>query len=405
MKKYLANILLSLILLIPFLPQFGEIDRVTSQWVFLNIFSLLSLIYLSIENVRFDSKGLIRNQIHLYSIFILFGFLSFFKSLNIIESLVEIFRFLSILSALIISITLFNRIDNKKGFLFGIIFLSLFLEVTGVFFQVINNIYPSGFTGNKNIQSVSLIFKSAFLLPFLLSNKIIYNAISSLTLLFVFFAIYSIGAKAGLVEIVFFCVLFPIIFFFKKSDKNKFVLTVKSFLPLLIFAISSLVYSINNSSLVNNINGTLNYTSEPGSVNRLRYYSRALQSISDNPLLGVGLGNWKIVATKLDSESMKNYIVQYYTHNDFLQYTAEVGLIGGLFFILFYAFLLVGFLKNLLKTKRSKLFINYLILFLTLSIFIIDSNLNFPSTRVFMQINFLLILLFNEYSFSLKDEK
>ena len=61
---------------------------------------------------------------------------------------------------------------------------------------------------------------------------------------------------------------------------------------------------------------------------RLRFYKAALNSILDNPVFGIGLGNWKIHATEYDKPFMIDYTVPYHVHNDFLEMIAEIGIIG-----------------------------------------------------------------------------
>ena len=85
------------------------------------------------------------------------------------------------------------------------------------------------------------------------------------------------------------------------------------------------------------------------SVNeRLNFYTTAIQSIGDNPLLGIGIGNWKIKSIDLSKEIIISYRVPYFVHNDFLQYLAEIGIIGGLCFM-FYIFypIFISFLRSL----------------------------------------------------------
>ena len=91
------------------------------------------------------------------------------------------------------------------------------------------------------------------------------------------------------------------------------------------------------------------------SVNeRLNFYTTALESIGDNPLLGIGVGNWKIKSIDLSKEIIVSYRVPYFVHNDFLQILAEIGVIGGLCFI-FYIFypIFISFLRSL-KSRNLK---------------------------------------------------
>ena len=120
-----------------------------------------------------------------------------------------------------------------------------------------------------------------------------------------------------------------------------------------------------------------------GSVNqRLRYYEDVLTHISQNPLLGVGIGNWKLSSIDYDKDDITGYIVPYHAHSDFIQLGAELGFIGfllylGIFlFAAYYAFIL------LFRTKLDKDDQWFVFLLITaLGVYFIDANLNFPIAR------------------------
>ena len=48
--------------------------------------------------------------------------------------------------------------------------------------------------------------------------------------------------------------------------------------------------------------------------------------MTSNPILGVGLGNWKIKSIDYDSKDIKGYVVPYHAHSDFIQLGAELGI-------------------------------------------------------------------------------
>ena len=109
---------------------------------------------------------------------------------------------------------------------------------------------------------------------------------------------------------------------------------------LIILSLSISIFSynlINEKNAYNYIGERFSNVTNPiadGSVKeRLNFYTTSVQSIIDNPILGIGLGNWKIKSIDLSKDIIRSYRVPYFVHNDFLQTAAEIGIIGGLCFV------------------------------------------------------------------------
>ena len=138
------------------------------------------------------------------------------------------------------------------------------------------------------------------------------------------------------------------------------------------------------------VENTINYENDQGNIDRLRYYKETIEGFLESPIIGNGIGNWKILSVKYDAPYMNNYIVQYHAHNDFLQFLAETGLIGFIFYLYFFIQLTFLLLNKVINDSGS--FPYALCLLLSLFVYVIDANLNFPAARVVMQVN--LISLF-----------
>ena len=83
---------------------------------------------------------------------------------------------------------------------------------------------------------------------------------------------------------------------------------------------------------------TISFSTQDGSVNqRLRYYEDVLTHIMNNPILGVGIGNWKLTSIDYDKKDISGYIVPYHAHSDFIQLGAELVFIG--FFLYLFVFI------------------------------------------------------------------
>ena len=67
--------------------------------------------------------------------------------------------------------------------------------------------------------------------------------------------------------------------------------------------------SSNKSNVVLDRISFINLNNNDESINqRLRYYSAALKSIRMNPILGVGVGNWKFISIKYDSKKCQSIL-------------------------------------------------------------------------------------------------
>ena len=145
-------------------------------------------------------------------------------------------------------------------------------------------------------------------------------------------------------------IVMSFVFFKQKTfiGKKDFIII---FLSLVIgILLNSFVFQENKSLNVVQRSTNLDTSS---TQQRIRFYKAALNSILENPIIGVGLGNWKIHATEYDKPFMKDYTVPYHVHNDFLEIFAEIGIIG---FILYYGIFLWIFilLFKKIKTKNHK---------------------------------------------------
>ena len=96
------------------------------------------------------------------------------------------------------------------------------------------------------------------------------------------------------------------------------------------------------------------------------------------PLFGIGIGNWKIKSIEYAGADVSGYTVPYHTHNDFLQISAEIGVIGGIIYLMIY---LIPIYQVLIKLKNRVLDNLNLVYLLIISSIFIDSMLNFPIAR------------------------
>jgi tetratricopeptide (TPR) repeat protein len=118
---------------------------------------------------------------------------------------------------------------------------------------------------------------------------------------------------------------------------------------------------------------------------RLRLWKAGLDYISKHPLIGDGYGNWKLASIPYEKEYTNDLFVPYHAHNDFIEATADLGIIGGLaylgLFVLAFLFTLRIWLRE--DAKEFRLFAT--ISFMALTCYFVDAFLNFPTERTSMQ--------------------
>ena len=123
-------------------------------------------------------------------------------------------------------------------------------------------------------------------------------------------------------------------------------------------------------------------TTDDSITARVRYYTDVVDQMISNPIIGVGLGNWKLKSIDYDKYDINGYVVPYHAHSDFIQLGAELGIFGFLAYLsIFFLTVYFGF-KLFLNSKEDlekKIFIFLLVV--ALGVYSVDSSLNFPIAR------------------------
>jgi O-antigen ligase/Tfp pilus assembly protein PilF len=127
-----------------------------------------------------------------------------------------------------------------------------------------------------------------------------------------------------------------------------------------------------------------------GSVGeRFELWKKSIQVFKENPILGKGLGSWKIEVLKYGHQGLEtenNITFHQRPHNDFIWIAAEQGIIG-LFAYLSIVFLMLFLLiKLILKSENAKEKLFYFLAFYAYVGYLIYACLSFPKERIEHQI-------------------
>ena len=347
--------------------------------------------------------------------FFLISVLSVTVAINKAESLMRLTDLYAILSSLLI-IAFFSskKLLNHKTVLL-IVLISLLLETLGSFYQLyqvfdmygvfigenrvdVKSIYP-----NKNITS--FVFTTKILISLTLLNTIsnrLFKVLVLATITSSLYIIFALSSRAVFLILVALIVFYPMLLVFKKLIMKKSISEdlpkVKYFFIALIISFGFYKITIDNNTVQNweiKLNERVVSVLDPGDEsvsNRVRFTLQALDQISQTPLLGIGIGNWRIKSIGYDKEDMYSYVVPYSAHNDFLEIFAETGIFGFISFILFFYFLLRRILIGAFEWIKNKEGIQYIYLLFAFLVVLGDFTANFPLDRPSSIITFLLLI-------------
>lgn len=406
-------------LLLHFVPNFGGVDVIGSQWLALSLLNLLVLVFILVKKDHYLSAigHVITATISIvYFALVCWAAASYFYAVNPTEVLVNFARLFN--TAIVffnVSVLLWKREDNFIIASYFLVFILLFesLSTLKVFFAGLytidfNELIYSlkGNTGNKNIMAASLAIKLPFVFYVIFHTQKAFKSIASVTLLLSVFCIAIINARATYVSVgacILLVFLFSLFMYYMKSERDRnYLFNLGYILIPIIIAFLFAQFIVSEALSVDQENGggygtvsdriaTIDISNESSS-GRIGFWLNALDYVSRNPIFGCGLGNWKLVSIPYVKETTNELIVPYHAHNDFLEMTADLGIPGGILFVALFVILLIYFLRHWTSSATIKLKLMVVFSLLALVPYFVDAFLNFPAERPATQILFSFIM-------------
>lgn len=413
MTKIFVRFYILLNLFIWILPNFNSVDIIGSQWLYLSFLNLLGISFVYKSRKVEDFRHLIKSPIIIcFGLLFLWAMLSFLYASNGTEVLIESARLFSLMILLINFSYCLVYEEEKVKFISNILVACLFIEVFFVLIPTYNindtlvglsrGQINKGIAANINITAFSILLKIPFAILILRRLKTkFFKIILFFLLTSSFYTIFILGTRAALLGSIlilvvssFFSLLMPK---FKKFLINTILLIFSFLAPFLFNHLTQKNYN-NNNGVVDRLGSLVEYSADSSVNERISYYKLSIETLINSPFIGMGYGNWKIESIPYVLKDKNTYTVPYHSHNDFLQMAAELGLVGLMLYISIFGFAFY-MLYKLFKARVLDIYITETI-FLFLLIYLIDANLNFPISRVIIQV--VLILVFSylivEYS-------
>ena len=260
--------------------------------------------------------------------------------------------------------------------------------------EAIKSIYS-----NKNILSAAVFVKISFALWLLTFGKGWMKVLGGFSIFMAFIATLFMSTRSFYVGTIFLILTygaFMFIRYYRKNEKREIIkmsvyLSVAIIVGFFLFT-ASLKFMYRPSSqeryAVDFLTRLKSLSSEIGSGSsqggrRLQAWQNSFKLIKENPLLGIGTGNWKVEVLKYETPTTGAYIYQYKNHNDFIETAADTGIFGGLLFLGIFVLIFANFIRAFFKARKGEEE-SYKWLFLPafgLFCYFFDAFFNFPSDR------------------------
>ncbi len=408
-KKNLPELIfLGLFISTGLISNYGALDRIATQWLYLSVINTLGLIYfLNDKKFIIESNKVFQFKPFIFLVlFIAWGLISYFYALNQEEVIVKAIRWVQLPISLFILLNFFQSdyltyVKVISVIVSSILIVELYFTYSTYFQLTQLSAYDftyafilKGATGNKNINAASLLIKTPFLIYLisLFRNHLIKYLLAGV-LIMTTYMVFILSSRSSIIAL-FFVISILIFRYIYLSARNKSIIKDTSYfliLGSLLFSVMLFSVRFNNTNSASIIKRASTVNLEDTSTQqRLRFYQHSLDQTLNNLIIGVGLGNWKIKSVDYDKKDVVGYTIPYHTHNDFLEISSELGIIGLILYLLIFIFPFLGIFQH--KEGNKLINVNTIILLAGI-IYFIDANLQFPHARPVMQVPFILILV------------
>lgn len=397
--------------LVEWFPRFKAVDVMGSQWLFLSVLNVIVAGYLSRQTVVFPG-GLFRTgPFFAGGGFLLVAALSFLVAFNPIESLVTYSRLV------VAAIAFFNLcllVSSNPGILrpaIRIIALALVVQSAVELMAFLDSIKSrklldqlimnlKGNTGNKNFLGAGTLLRIPFLLLLLHDKRFGWQALSVAGLIISLTILFVLNSRSTILAVILLSALYigySVIRMVKEGNRKGLVLPA-------VYVVAFMLSYLITQSLFDRIQrftqkgqysavaerlSSISFTNE-GSAGRVMIWQSAWDFISKHPLMGGGIGNWKIHSIPYEATTIRGFGLKKHIHNDYLEMTADTGIVGGLLFTAFLGLVFLSGARMLIgRNLPQEWRLVVMVLLLSHIAYMSDSMFNFPLERPNMVLHML----------------
>lgn len=406
-KVYMGAVfLMAYVLAVTFVPVLGTLDTNASRFLVLSAVNLVA--FLTFFSARryfgeFVSGFFSHWTGRIYFLLVLLALFSFSQAINVSEALVSWCKmFTGFTTAVVVCLAIGGNRRVVELFAIGMSLLLLY-DSYGVFESILKYINASESSiygiksvyGNKNIYSAAILVKIPFALWLFTFRKDVAKWLGLVAVFSGMLAILFLSARAsylGIIGLVFAYLFFQGLMVVQQRSRARlvvmgvFVVSVVSVFGLFTFVQSQLYpqdeRKHQGDMYTAPVTERLATITASNPSDRLYIWKNTLKLIGEDPLLGVGIGNWKVAVLKYENMTSPDFVYKYKVHNDFLETVAETGVVGGVLYALLYGIVFLIFLKRVLRRQMEDE--SGPLLFLAafgLAAYFFDAFFNFPHDR------------------------
>lgn len=392
--------------------------RVFSLAIFLILLFALPLLRKTSFLKQADFSILKKPFIIIYVLWVILQGLGIFIAQNTGESLHE---FLKAGSFLVFFIFLLLYIvpqkDSRTIFLKIMVLFTVLISFVGIVqsikvfsehgFSFVNVIHIKGFFSNKNMFSQILFFGFAFSVFNIYFLKKMWRRLAFFAALGSLLMIVLLMTRGVWLAIFVVVIISSIIYaiYIRKQMQASFLSLKRLMLFvgvglvfILIFGAISLQFEYGQD-VKTRIENSFKL-SDTSTLSRFKLWGKTTRLIEENPVFGVGSGNWKIEILKYDVVRYYNgWIVPRRVHNDYLTVLSETGIFGFIVYLSLFGFILFYLLSTIRKAEKDDDKVFALVLFSATIGYLCLSFFSFPKERVETHIFLNVIFAFSTYMY------
>jgi O-antigen ligase len=403
----MSNWLVLLILILPITYSTDVLDSaLVPRYVLLGEFLVLFKVYFFFirkRSINFSVDKMLKLVFGVSVLYSLWVAVTLASSINPVEGYYEVSRsFLNVLVLFLITTAVREEASAPFKLCKALTLMAIIQSFVGIlqyydlgFTYLPGNFKPYGLMANRNLFGSGQMYLLPFSIFVLYQGNKIWKFISVAAIIGLAASLFLSQTRASwLGAAAILAITLILVSIYAPELRKKWLIGSAISLSGIAFLVSLLLFKDNGGSLTQSVKDRAVSIAKPVTAtsgtdasisDRLAIWRQTTYMIRENPLFGVGVGNWRVGILKYGSVGTRWSAGEYVpdrVHNVYLQSISETGFPGAILYIgMWVLIILAGFkaLKQLQSTAQQVLII---LMLAGLVAFAIDSCFSFPNERI-----------------------